>query len=91
MWPIMRGMSFAPQQNWTAYRALTKEVDRQHARSLTVEQRFAIYEDLLALVINHRNAAAGSDRAEQRRWTEKLAMRRRLNEIFKTADQHRRG
>jgi hypothetical protein len=84
-------MSFAPQQNWTAYRALTKEADRQHARSLTVEQRFALYEALFEAVCCGLEPSPGRDRAEQRRWTEKLAMRRRLNEIYKTADQHRRG
>lgn len=84
-------MSFAPQQNWTAYQALTKESDRQYARGLSVEQRFALYEDLFAIVCCRRDPTAGGDHAEQRRWAEKLALRRRLNDIYLTADQRRRG
>lgn len=84
-------MSFAPQQNWAAYQALTKESDRQHARDLSVEQRFALYEDLFVIVCCRRDPTAGGDHAEQRRWAEKLALRRRLSDIYLTADQRRRG
>lgn len=84
-------MSFAPQQNWPAYRALTAEADRRHARSLSIEQRFSLYEDLFTIVCRKGNPSPDNERVEQRRWAEKMALRRRLNEIYKAADQRTCG
>jgi len=84
-------MSFAPQQDWSAYRDMTKNLDRDNARRLTMKQRFDLYADLFRMVCCRNSSAIQRDRIEQHRWTQKLALRLKWNSIYQAAEQDRRG
>ena len=87
----MKSMSYAPQQDWSAYRDMTKNLERDIARRLTMEQRFDLYADLFRMVCCPKASAIQRDRIEQQRWTQKLALRLKWNSIYQATEQDRRG
>ncbi len=72
----------APRQNWTVYKALTAEHDRRLARSLSMAERFARYEELFRLVCGQPRTSDERDRLEKSRWQQKLALREKQNRAF---------
>lgn len=84
-------MSFAPQQDWAVYQQLTKSVDCAHARSLTTEQKFALYEDLYQLAGSRAEDPVATAKLDKQRWQKKLVLRQELNRIFQAVDERFRG
>ena len=72
----------APRQNWTVYENLTAQYDRQLARSLSMAERYARYEDLYQLVCGQPRPTAEQERLEKRRWQQKLVLRHKQNQAF---------
>jgi hypothetical protein len=81
----------APRQDWALYEAMTAPAEAAWLRGLTPQARFAIYEDMFALLQRSRVAAAGQARLEAARWEAKLALRKRLVEAFAKLDNLRGG
>lgn len=67
----------APRQDWEAYETFVAKHDRQLARSLSVEERFARYVDLYQLVCGQVRTVEQQARLDESRWTQKLALRRK--------------
>jgi hypothetical protein len=72
-------MSFAPQHDWQYYDDAVRPYDCEHARSLTVDQKFDLYKDLHRLLFRQDLA---SRPAEERRWLEKVLLRKRMLQAF---------
>lgn len=72
----------ALRQDWAAYAALTAAHDREFARSLTVGDRFARYEDLFDLVNQHQRSPDEQSRLDLSRWQQKLSLRLRQLRAF---------
>jgi len=72
----------APRQNWSVYKKLTAQHDRQLARSLSIAERYARYEDLFQLVCGQPRPVVEQDRLEKRRWQQKLELRQQQNRAF---------
>jgi hypothetical protein len=85
-----RRMTFAPRQDWSTYIALTSRDDAALARAGTVEQRMAIYEDLVEIVQSARQRPGNWDSLDRWRWKQKLANRQKLVAAFAKLDQSRR-
>jgi hypothetical protein len=83
-------MGVAPQQNWPAYEALTRAEQAEWIRTLSPQDRFAIYEDLFNMIWTTRDAHGDWDRLDRWHWQEKLAVRMRQVEAFNKLDQFRR-
>ena len=84
-------MSFAPRQDWSAYRALVSTHEQRHVRGLTIAQKFLLYEDLYRLVVDPRYDSTRVKRLDQQRWEQKLRLRRKLIGIYSAADRQNRG
>ena len=72
----------APRQNWELYRAMTAPYDRAYTRSLTVAEKFAIYEELFQFVHSQPRTPEELERLEASRWQQKLALRELQNRAF---------
>jgi hypothetical protein len=79
----------APRQNWSAYEARVRAADEQWLRSLTVDQKFALYCDFFDALHNSRDPAVNREQLERWRWQQKLAARRRQVEAFRRLDEWR--
>jgi len=84
-------MQFAPQQNWSLYRAMSAAADAAWIRGLSTAQRFAIYRDLYNAIWNARGVQGDWERLDSMRWQEKLAARRRMVEAFEKLDLRMHG
>ena len=84
-------MSFAPRQDWDLYRAHSAAIDAAHNRSRTVQQRFALYEDLFRLIFRHRDGSAEWELIERLQWDQKLKRRMELNHIYSGTEQPQHG
>lgn len=73
----------APRQNWAVYSALSKPIDQRHARALSLQERFARYENLYRLVCQRPLEAGDRQRLEAWRWQKKLALRLQMNVAFR--------
>jgi hypothetical protein len=80
----------APCHDWSRYDSLIERERVQWIRSLSPQQRYALYEDFFNLVHSAPRKALERERLEQWRWAEKLAMRLRLVDAFRKLDQYRR-
>ena len=80
-------MSFAPQQDWSTYRALAKDADIADARKLSIAQRFVLYEDLFRLVTSGQPSPINCERQQRLRWENKLALRVKLCSAFGAMDR----
>ena len=76
-----------PQQDWSLYESLAHESDVAWVRGLTLQSRFAIYEDLFSVIWNGRRDRGNWERLDRWNWDQKLAGRQRLVEAFAKLDQ----
>ena len=79
-----------PRQDWSLYEAFTGREEAAWIRGLSPQDRFAIYEDLFNVIWTAPRSPGESERLEQWRWDQKLALRLRLVEAFTKLDQFRR-
>lgn len=84
-------MHFAPQQNWNAYRQLTRPSDDAWLRGLSVDERYAIYRGLFNTLRQARQAQATLSetdlaRLENWHWRKKLAERDHFVKLFQPRD-----
>ena len=77
----------APKQNWRAYDDLTRRDQADWVRSLSLQDRFAIYDDLFNMIWLGRQNAGDWERLEKSRWKEKVARRLELVRAFVKLDQ----
>lgn len=80
----------APQQNWAAVENRLRALDAAWLRSLSMNDRFALYQDIFLVLRDSRQKLAGDwERLERQQWEEKLVLRRRLGEAFSKLDEWR--
>lgn len=79
----------APRQDWTAYDERTRAADEAWLRSLTEQDRYALYCDMFDLIHNSRDPNADEAALEQFRWQQKLEIRRRFVEACQRWDAQR--
>jgi hypothetical protein len=79
-----------PRQDWAFYEALTRKENARWLRSLSLSDRFTLYEDLFNVIWTARRQVGHSDRLDRWSWEQKLATRRRLVDAFTKLDQFRR-
>jgi len=85
-------MSVMPQRDWIYAEQRSRQVEGQLLRSMTPQQRLAIYEDMFDVFWQARQTTAGDwEKLEQWRWREKVATRQRMVEAYKKWDQRRHG
>jgi hypothetical protein len=84
-------MVTVPQQDWSYYEQRVRESDVAWLRSLTVQQRFSLYEDLFDILWTARRKMPGDwARLDRCHWEEKVGLRRRMVEAFSKLDQSQR-
>lgn len=84
-------MAIAPQQNWSYYESRVQPIDADWFRSLSVDDRFRLYEDMYVMLLQARQTMPGDwGKLDLVHWNEKLALRRRMNEAFSKMDELRR-
>jgi hypothetical protein len=84
-------MAVLPQHDWSYYEARLGESDAAWLRSLSIGDRFSLYEDLFNILWTARRKMPGDwARLDQYHWEEKVALRRRTVEAFSKLDQARR-
>ncbi|MGB6041766.1 MAG: hypothetical protein WBF93_01300 [Pirellulales bacterium] len=71
-------MSFAPQQNWSAYEDRARAYDAQWLRALTPNDRLSLCEDMYKLVFSVRGDNHSTAQLEAWRWRQKVAARLRF-------------
>jgi hypothetical protein len=76
-----------PKQNWSLYEAWTRQHDVDWLRGLSLQDRFAIYEDLFNVIWTARGNSSDWARLDRRSWHQKLAIRLRQVEAFSKLDQ----
>jgi hypothetical protein len=79
----------APRQDWELYRKLTMPYDIAWQRSLTPEQKFAIYQGLYRIAMS-RTGPGDWAALDARQWQEKLARRMKEVEAYRKLDELRR-
>jgi hypothetical protein len=83
-------MSDAPKQDWVYYELQCCESDAQRLRTMTPADRFALTADLFNLQWIARQQAPGRwQRLDERRWQEKIALRKRMADAYKKLDTWR--
>jgi hypothetical protein len=81
----------AHQHDWSYYEAKTRDSDAAWNRELSTSERFDIYASLFNTIWNARQTLPrDSERLDNQRWQEKLAMRRRMVDAFYKLDEFRR-
>jgi hypothetical protein len=84
-------MATAAQQDWSYYKTRERESDAAWLRSLSIGERFELYEDMYGVLWAARSGMPGNwARLEQRQWAEKVAVRQRMVEAFSKRDQLQR-
>lgn len=79
-------MGFAPQHDWQAYETVTAKSDAAWLRSLSAEDKFAIYADMFNLIWAARQGQ-GWEQLEKWAWEEKLALRKRMVDAYRKLDE----
>ncbi len=79
-------MRKAPQQDWSAYEAATRQYEVERLRQLGSQQRFVLYEDLYRLISDGRRGGDWS-RLNAWHWEQKIALRQRLIDAYHGLDQ----
>jgi hypothetical protein len=79
-----------PQQNWDLYDEKCREEHVRWLRNLTPAAAMALYESFHSAASSQRGDSAGLERLEERRWEEKLAIRRAMCATFRKLDWIRR-
>lgn len=85
-------MSFAPQNNWPAYREMTRSSDEHWVRNLSLEERFTLYADLFNSLWRARQDSQGitpadRDRLDRWNWERKRSERDRQVQAFLKRDE----
>jgi len=84
-------MAIAPQQDWSYYELRAGEYDVAWLRSLTLDERFALYEDMFNVLWAARPEMPGDwARLERHQWAKKVALRQRMVDAFSKLDQLQR-
>jgi hypothetical protein len=72
------------------YEAITARENAEWIRSLTSQERFAIYADLFDVIWSARQTLGDWEQLECWQWDQKLAHRLRMVEAFSKLDEFRR-
>ena len=80
-------MQFALTHNWELYERRCRQEHVAWLRSLTPESALALYEDFHTFVASQHIDAAERQRLDDRRWAEKVAIRRKLHAAFVERDR----
>jgi hypothetical protein len=81
----------APRHDWSFYEAKSRASEAAWNRELSTSERFDLYASLFNTIWNARqNLPRDSERLDDQRWQEKLAMRRRMIDAFHKLDEIRR-
>jgi hypothetical protein len=72
----------APQQDWSLYKAMSRQSDAAWIRSLSPADRFELYADLFDLIWEARRTLPFGDRVDDRHWRQKVEVRQRLTNAF---------
>ena len=84
-------MPIAPQQDWAHYEGRSQESDAERLRTMSPQEKFAVYADMFNILWTARQKIPGDwKRLEEHRWQEKLAIRQRMVESFRKLDEWRR-
>jgi hypothetical protein len=84
-------MVVVPQHDWDYYEDRVRESDSAWLRSLTLSERFSLYEDLFDILWTARRKMPGDwARLDQFHWEEKVDLRRRMVDAFSKLDQSQR-
>jgi hypothetical protein len=79
-----------PQQKWAVVENRLRALDAAWLRALSLEERYALYQDLFQVLRESRQKLPGDwERLERQQWEDKLALRRRLGEAFSKLDRWR--
>ncbi len=81
-------MLTAPQQNWTLYEAKIREAHAAWLRGLSPEVAWGLHQSLFSAAVS-QGAFPLPPELAQRRWVEKLDVRRRQVAAFARMDQLR--
>jgi len=74
------------RHDWNAYRQRCSALHAQWLRSLTAEESIVLYQALHRLARAQADDSPGWQRLQQKRWEEKVAVRRRLHAAFARLD-----
>ncbi len=80
----------APKQNWKLYEELCEAEHVRWLRSLTPEQSWRLYRSMFQFASRLESISGVSTELELDRWEEKLAIRKRLCDLFAKRDKVRR-
>ena len=75
------------RHDWRRYEELCRAEHVQWLRSLTSSDSLAIMESLHSLAMSLQDGSPGQERLERERWEEKLAIRRRMCQVYAKMDQ----
>ena len=84
-------MSFAPQQDWEAYRSLVDKQTPSAVARRSVEEKFQVYCDLYNVIWVARSQQNSGPHVDHPRREEKLRLRMMLVATFQALDDHNRG
>jgi hypothetical protein len=82
-------MLTAPQRDWDFYAQQSQAADVAWLRTLTVDDRFALYQSMFNAVWNARSNAPPNDRLEHWSWQQKLELRLQQVDAFARLDRLR--
>jgi hypothetical protein len=82
---------FAPCHDWALYENRVAAADAAWLRSLSSQERFALYADLFDMVLMARHNEQNQERLDRWTWQQKLASRMKMVEAFRKLDEHRRS
>ena len=74
------------KHDWSAYQQRCSSLHAQWLRSLTLAESLGLYQGLHRLARAQADDSPGWQRLQQKRWEEKVAVRRRLHEAFARLD-----
>jgi hypothetical protein len=80
----------APQQDWAYYEARCRASEIAWMRSLTPQEKFALYADLFNLIWSARRQPGDWQRLDDWAWRKKLALRDQQVHAFAQLDARRR-
>lgn len=79
----------APRQDWQLYEKRCREACAERLRSLSPADALRIQEDLYRFACALPMSPRERERYEARRWSDKLALRKRLRAAFVALDRKR--
>ena len=79
-------MGNVTKHNWDVYQQRCHSKNAEWLLSLTVAESVALYQDLHRLARSQQDDSPGWRRLEQKRWEQKVVIRRKLNAAFQRLD-----